>query len=204
MNRSWIGISVILGGGMAIAGSVLAQEPGRAASSAAAAQRAGSSSSAMALLDSESFSTDLRDKPTYIKAERLSLDSRARVFTYASGVEVQQGDLTLTCDALQGKYTEKNQIETMVAGGNVVITKGPTIRATSQKAIYDAAAQTITLTESPELQESESVLTADTVKIFLQEDRSAAEGQVRVKVVRPEEKPGGKEKGGEKAGRKKG
>jgi lipopolysaccharide transport protein LptA len=107
---------------------------------------------------------------------------------------VEQGDFTLTSDSLVGHYDEKNQIQDLVATGNVIIIRGDSVRATGERAEYLQATETITLTESPELQQDDSVLTADTIKIFLNEDRSTAEGNVRVKLVEDKEKKQGKKK----------
>lgn len=129
--------------------------------------------------------------PTYIKANSLTLKGNERVFAYEGGVEVRQGDLTLTASALEGTYTEKNQIEKLTARDNVVIVKGETIRATAERALFENVTQIITLTDNPELQQEGSILTADVVKIFLQENRSVAEGNVRVKLVKKEGEGGG-------------
>ena len=162
----------------------LAQEaPGTVPAASAAAPEGRSPG----IFDSSSFRSSKGNLPTYIKSEMLTLDSKARIFTYNRNVEVQHEDMVMTCDALQGMYDEHNKIQKMVAQGNVIIEKGETVRASGQRAIYDADAEILTLTESPELQESGSVLTADAIKIFLREDRSSAEGQVRVKVVKKEE-----------------
>ena len=56
------------------------------------------------------------------------------------------------------------------------------MRASSDKAVYDVKADTIELTEAPELFHNGNNLTADKVTLFLAEDRSKAEGNVRVKV----------------------
>ena len=127
---------------------------------------------------------DFGKLPTYIKADTLTLKSLERVFAYSGNVEVRQGDLTLTCDIVEGKYSEKNQIEELTARNNVTVLKGENIRVTGQRAVYDAAAETITMSESPELQQNDSILTADSIKVFLKENRSVAEGAVRVKVVK--------------------
>jgi lipopolysaccharide transport protein LptA len=130
--------------------------------------------------------SEMSKLPTFIKASSLVLRGNDRVFAYEGGVEVRQGDLTLTATALEGKYTEKNQIDQLTAKDNVVIVKGENIRATGERAIFENATQTITLTNNPELQQEGSVLTADTIKIFLEENRSVAEGNVRVKLVKKE------------------
>lgn len=127
--------------------------------------------------------TDFSKAPTFIKSKSLVLHSESRKFEYLGNVEVKQGNMLMTCDTLEGFYDESNQIQKLNAKRNVVITKGEGIRATSEKAVYLREDETLTLTESPELLQEESVLTADVVRIFLKEDRSVAEGQVRVKLV---------------------
>ncbi len=128
-------------------------------------------------------SNGFSEAPTLIKAKSLSLFSKERRFEYSGPVEVRQGDMLLTSKKLLGNYDSNNQIDTITALGNVVITKGESIHATSEKAVYERASETVTLTESPELHQEASILTADVVKIFLEEDRSVAEGEVRVKMV---------------------
>ena len=134
------------------------------------------------------------DAPTYIKSASVILKTNERVFTYTGGVEVKHGDLTMTADILEGRYDESNQIETLTAKSNVVILN-QTMRGTCQKAIYDKRTETVTLTENPELQQQGSVLTADAIKMFIKEDRSTAEGNVRVKLVKQDEKDGKEKKG---------
>lgn len=123
--------------------------------------------------------------PISIDAQQLSLDTEARTFQYKGSVKVAQGDLTLLADQMDGTYTEDNQITTIVAVGNVDITKGPDIKANSDRAVYDAQAKIVTLTESPQLTQKGSTLSADTVKVFLLENRSTAEGSVKVKINNP-------------------
>jgi lipopolysaccharide transport protein LptA len=140
------------------------------------------------ILNPSGFQGSLKNEPTYVKSDSLTLNSKERLFTYVGNAEVRHGDMTMTCDTIQGRYDQNNQIQTIAAVNNVVITKGENIRATSQKAIYDAAAETVTLSENPELQQGESVLTADAIKLFLRDNRSEAEGEVRVKVVKLQDK----------------
>ena len=128
--------------------------------------------------------SEMSKLPTFIKSASLVLKANERVFAYEGGVEVRQGDLTLTASALEGNYTEKNQINQLTARDNVVILKGENIRATGERALFENATQTITLTNNPELQQDGSILTADTIKIFLEENRSVAEGNVRVKLIK--------------------
>lgn len=132
-------------------------------------------------------------QPTYIKSNSLVLRSKDRVFVYSGDVEVRQGDMTLTSETLEGKYDQNNDIQELVAFNNVVIVKGENIRANGNRAIYRKENETVTLTENPEMQQEGSVLTADAITIFLNENRSQAEGNVRVKLVQDTKaKPGKK------------
>lgn len=132
---------------------------------------------------STSLAPDFENQPTHIKADTLVLHSDTRKFEYSGNVEVQHGDMTLTSRTLHGTYSAQNEIEELVATGDVVIVKGESMRGTSQRATYDAATQIVTLTENPLLEQEGSTLAADVVKMFLAEDRSSAEGNVQVKLV---------------------
>ena len=125
----------------------------------------------------------LDDQPTYIRSDTLTLFNQERRFQYSGNVEVTHGDMVMTSQLLEGFYDEKNKVQRLIATKGVTITKAPDIKATCERAVYEAAAQLVTLTENPELQQDESVLTSDVVRLYLNENRSAAEGQVRVKMV---------------------
>lgn len=121
--------------------------------------------------------------PTHITSDTLTLNSKTRVFVYKGNVVVTQGDMTLTSKEIEGTYSEKNEIQKIIAKGDVKITKQDII-STSQRATYDAINSVIVLTENPQLQQGESVLIADRIKVFLNDNRSLAEGNVRVTVVK--------------------
>jgi lipopolysaccharide transport protein LptA len=121
-------------------------------------------------------------EPTFIKSDTLTLNADERVFIYSGNVEVKQGLMTLTCGEIEGRYNTNNQIDTIDARRDVVIIKEE-IRGTAQKAFFDAKTNTVTLTENPEVQQNGSILSADSIKIFLNENRSVAEGTVRVKLI---------------------
>ena len=132
---------------------------------------------------------DFDELPTIIKSNSLSVNSDKQVFQYLGNVEVKKGDMTLTAEKLDGTYDQNNQIKTLVARNNVVITKGDSIRATSKTATYEKSTDTMVLTDSPEIHQNDSILTADIIKIFLQENRSVAEGQVNMKLIKPKAMP---------------
>ena len=132
---------------------------------------------------------DKSNDPTYIESATLTLRSQDRTFSYSGGVKVTRGDLTLTALELEGSYTEQNEIKTLTALKNVVIIKGDSIHATGGRAVYDAATSIVTLTENPQVTQGESQLLADLIRIYVNEDRSEAEGNVRMKVVKEQNTP---------------
>lgn len=145
-------------------------------------------SSLGALGSSSLFGGNTKDKdfgklPTNITSDTLTLNAKSRIFVYKGNVIVTQGDMTLTSKVVEGNYNEQNQIQKIIAKGDVVITKQD-IKATSQLATYDAVSSIVTLTDNPQLQQGESVLIADRIKVYLNEDRSQAEGNVRVTFVK--------------------
>ena len=141
------------------------------------------------------FDLSFENAPTYIKSDKLQVASDKRTFLYEGNVEVKQGDFTMTSKKMDGTYSENNEIQTLVARDNVFITKGVEITARSERADFENASQTVKLTENPEIQQKGSVLTADLITIFLEEDRSTAEGEVRMKLIQDkEEKDGNNQK----------
>jgi lipopolysaccharide transport protein LptA len=129
-------------------------------------------------------------EPLFIKSNTLTLESRERVFTYRGNVEATKGDMKITSEVMRGNYDEENRIKTITAEGNVAITRGEDLKATSNRAVYTVATATIVLTEGPEVINNGNALTADKVTLFLNEDRSEAEGEVRVKVIKQGEEGG--------------
>lgn len=128
--------------------------------------------------------------PTYIRSNTLSLFANKRQFYYIGDVEIRHGDLKMSCEKLEGSYGEDNQLISLTALENVYITKGADVKARGEKAVYDRRAETLILTDNPELQRDKSVLTADVIKIFLKENRSTAEGRVRMKLIKPPQEAG--------------
>ena len=134
------------------------------------------------LMDSKAFDDSFGKLPTNITSDSLAFNAKDRIFAYTGNVQVTQGDMRLTSKTLEGTYSEKNELLKLVAKGDVFIAKQD-IQATGQIASYDAIAAIVTLTENPQLQQKESILRADKIKIFLNENRSQAEGDVRVTFV---------------------
>jgi lipopolysaccharide export system protein LptA len=120
--------------------------------------------------------------PTYISATALVVDNQNRTFRYSGNVTVKRGELNITSKTLDGSYDEKNELKELIAKGDVYITSSGGITASSQQANYDAKSEIMTLTISPELQQNGSILTADVIRLYVKEDRSEADGEVRVRM----------------------
>lgn len=127
-----------------------------------------------------------KKEPVFIRSEQMQLDSTKRVFIYDENVEITRGDLFITADHVTGKYDANSEIDQIECERNVVITRGDTMRATSNRAHYDVKSGVVVLTEGPELNDRGNVLVADKVTLYTNEDRSEAEGHVRVKVLKSE------------------
>ena len=91
--------------------------------------------------------------------------------------------MVLKANKVTGYYSKDNKIEKLVAEGKVDISQGATIKARSEEAVYDAVKKIIVLTKNPELEKDRSLLSADEITIFIEEERSTAKGQVRVKLL---------------------
>lgn len=127
-------------------------------------------------------------EPTIITSNQLELNSEDRTFRYFGKVTVKNAETTLTCDSLAGNYSLDHKLENLVATKDVVIIKGTEMQAKSQKATFDNANQIVVLSENPELIQNQSQLNADIITIFLKENRSSAQGNVRVKIIQDEKK----------------
>ncbi len=137
-------------------------------------------------IDSSKTKIDSKN-PIYIGSDSLSFDANKRFFSYIGNVEAFQGDLLITSDILTGNYNKENQLTKVIFRGNVVITRADKLRAISNKAIYYVPEKKILLTEGPELLETNNALSADKIVLFLEEQRSEAQGRVRVKLVNTSE-----------------
>ncbi|HMO18638.1 MAG TPA: LptA/OstA family protein [Oligoflexia bacterium] len=132
--------------------------------------------------------------PVFIKSDSLMLDSKDRLFTYKGNVRVVRDDLEITTDIMIGRYGENQELESILCQSNVVITRGESMRATSNRAFYNLKSAKIELTDEPELARDGNLLAADKITIFVDEDRSEAEGNVRVKVIKADETGSGGER----------
>lgn len=132
--------------------------------------------------ESASLKFKKSNEPTYISSANLAVDNIKRIFIYSGNVTIKQAELTMSSATLEGSYDKENQIDVMTAKGDVFITSKD-ITASSQLAVYDAKTSIITLTKNPEVTQHGSTITADLIRIYVDEDRSEADGEVKVRMA---------------------
>jgi lipopolysaccharide export system protein LptA len=137
------------------------------------------------------------DQPIDITSTKFTARNIAngKEATFEGNVKVNQGDVTLSCDQLVLVYDEKagartgegrlkrlakkldnvSQIKSITASGNVKIVQNERM-AVAGKALYDNAKRTITLTEGPRLWQGTDVMVANTIIIYLDENRVDSQG----------------------------
>jgi len=135
------------------------------------------------------------DQPIDITAKKFTARNIADGVegTFDANVKVTQADMTLSCDHLVVMFEEKNdpankgsnrgkksptdlqaerKVKTITASDNVKFVQGDRM-ATAGKAVYDNAKRTIILTGGPpRLWQGADVVEADTIVIFLDENRT--------------------------------
>ena len=160
------------------------------------------------------------DQPIDITSKKVSFRNipTGKEVTFEGNVKVKQGDVTLTCDRLVIVYDQKqaartgegrikklsrslenvSQIKSITASGSVKIVQNERM-AVAGKALYDNVKRTITLTEAPRLWQGKDMLVADTIIIYLDENRSEllggkGEDKAIKAIINPEKQKKEKEK----------
>jgi lipopolysaccharide export system protein LptA len=98
--------------------------------------------------------------------------------------------MTMRSETLTAYYdAEMKQMKQIIAEGKVNATQGNRV-ATGEKAIFDDKAKTVTLTGNPIMRQGNSQVSGTRVVYFIEQDRSVAEGDGKVRVqatIFPEE-----------------
>ena len=119
------------------------------------------------------------ERVTEITSEKLYFDYEAKQAVFTGDVVVNDPDLQLSGDKLTVFLTAEDEIERLVAEGNVEI-KMEGMQSRSGKAVYTLADSKVVLTETPQVSREGSVLQAEKVTYWRLENRLEAFPRARV------------------------
>ena len=109
-----------------------------------------------------------------VSSERMTFDSKTRIFIFEERVRILRCAMTILCDRLQviNDASEKN-IERIIATGNVRFQQG-TRSATAERADYFESEQKLVLTGNPRVWDTQGQdeLTGDEIVLLLQEEKA--------------------------------
>lgn len=113
--------------------------------------------------------------PLVIVAATFEWDMKTQTTTFRDDVKVTRGPVTLTADALEVKYKDKDHIDVLTARGHVVVTRGPRV-ARAETATMTAGNGRVVLTGSPTLAEGVNALAGERIEVYLDEERATCSG----------------------------
>lgn len=123
-----------------------------------------------------------RDAPVVITSNWMEVDRKKNTITYRGRVVATQADMTLKSERVVAHYSpDMKQLREVVAEGNVEVTQGDRV-ATGTRAVFNGAAQTITLTGNAKVKQGESEVSGARIILFIDEDRAVAEGGIQERV----------------------
>ena len=108
------------------------------------------------------------EHPLDIEAEQVNLAFKKKTATFTGNVRIQQGDFTLTADKLTVFQTRKNDVDRVVAVGNVLVVRGEE-KATGKTATYTPKTETLKLEGGVTLQRGQSTMRGDTLLYSLKD-----------------------------------
>jgi len=130
-----------------------------------------------------------RNQPLQVDADRLDAYNNKRTVVFSGNVVAAQGGRTIHAERLTVYYQDDKKtagqpsaalkdsgsVEKIEAQGKVTVSEGGRV-ATGDAAVFDQAAQKITMTGNAVLKEGENIIKGDRVVIFLEENRGVVEG----------------------------
>jgi len=133
---------------------------------------------------SESASSPLsKQNPIVVTADWMEADRQKNTIVYKGQVVAVQKDMTMRGDKLTALFdpSAKQMKQAVVEGRSVQIVQGDKI-ATGTKAVFDGAAQTVTMTGNPVIRQGNSEVSGERIIFYMKEDRSIAEGGANQRV----------------------
>lgn len=157
------------------------------------------SSKAQAPAETQADASRLPKGAIQIKSDAMESKDQEGVVIFTGSVVARQDDLTIDTDRLEVFYqkqahtnnaqntqdtqngTANRSIDKVVAIGHVRITKGTRV-ATGEKAVYEKAAEKITISGSAQVWEGQSRVKGETIIFYVNEDRSVVQSSGHTKV----------------------
>jgi lipopolysaccharide export system protein LptA len=133
---------------------------------------------------SESASGPLNQQnPIVVTADWMEADRQKNTIVYKGQVVAIQKDMTMRGDKLTALFdpSAKQMKQAVVEGRSVQIVQGDKI-ATGTKAVFDGAAQTVTMTGNPVIRQGNSEVSGERIIFYMKEDRAIAEGGANQRV----------------------
>jgi len=128
--------------------------------------------------------------PIYITADWMEVDQTKNTIVYKGRVVTVQTDMTMRSEILTAYIDpETKKMKQIIAEGKVNATQGNRV-ATGEKAVFDDAAKTVTLTGSPVMRQGNSQVSGVKIIYYTEQDKSVTEGDGKVRVqatIFPEE-----------------
>ena len=118
----------------------------------------------------------VEQEPTEIEADSMEFDQKSGKALLSGNVRVTNGQMEVWADRMDVKMDAKDDLETLLAVGNVVIKQGDDV-AICGRAEYDAAKSTLILTDKPIVRRGKSMrLTAPIFTYDQQQEKFVAKG----------------------------
>jgi lipopolysaccharide export system protein LptA len=124
------------------------------------------------------------DDVTVITSDRLTFDYSKQYALFDGNVIVTDPEMKLTSDKLTVRFSEENDVETIIAEGNVRIWQADKV-ATGGHAKYEVASGRIQLTRDPKVRRGKDLLEGTTITFWRDENKMVCEPQARL-VIFPE------------------
>ncbi len=118
-----------------------------------------------------------KERPVDMRARGgLSVDLKKQTGTAHGDVVIQRDDVTVCCDRADATFS-KNAIQRVECSGNVVVLRPDGTRARADRAVFDAATDTVTLAGKARVQSIEADLEGESIVYDIAADRLEVTGK---------------------------
>lgn len=128
-------------------------------------------------------------EPIDVQADSTEFDGGKNLVTFTGNVTAKRGPMTINSQALEVKLNPATrEISEITATGKVSVRRGDVL-ATGKKAVYDVAADTVTLTGEPKIWRGTDAVEGETVLMHIKDERLIVKGGAHV-ILNPQKKGG--------------